>query len=120
MKKILSLLSILSVFIICGKYYFAHQITLGLAVFCLMISVIIAFADRPIWHILKGVIVIFSFGLLLGGVGFINLIQPMLVLLIILFGMYIMVRGIFRKSNDEIDITINPKTGEVKRKDSWW
>jgi len=126
MKKILNFFSIFGVLAVCIKYYFADKISLELAGGILIGSVILAALDKPIWHFVKAGVAICSFGLLMVGYtynmnDFRSLLQPILTLLVALFGIYLMVRSFFgSSSNDEEHFTYNKKTGKLKRKNSWW
>jgi hypothetical protein len=121
MKKVLGFFTVFSVLGLCIKYYFANKITLELAGFFIIGSVILAAMDRPVWQFVKVGVALVSIVLLLANYAYstndmISLIQPILILLVALFGIYIMVRGFFRKDDDEIHLTINPKTGKVKKR----
>lgn len=127
MKKNLNIILVFAVFVLCLKYYLTGKIAFELAFVFLIGSVILAAIDKPIWHFVKAGVAIFCFGLLMVGYtynmnDFMSLLQPILTLLVALFGMYIMLRGFFKSgsSNDEEHFTYNKKTGKLKKKDSWW
>ncbi|MBI4649142.1 MAG: hypothetical protein HY738_21760 [Bacteroidia bacterium] len=127
MKKILNFFSVFGVLVLCIKYYFADKISLEVAGVCIIVSVILAALNRPVWHFIKAGVAIFSFGLLMVGYSynmndFMTLIQPILTMLVALFGIYLMVRSFFRSRNDEDEehFTYNKNTGKLKKKTNWW
>jgi hypothetical protein len=127
MKKVLNFCSVFGVLALCLKYYFGNKISLELAALILIGSVILLALDKPIWQFIKGGVALFSFGLLLVGYtyninDFKSLLQPIMTLLIALFGIFIIVRGVFKSesSNDEEHFIYNKKTGKLRKKNSWW
>lgn len=127
MKKNLNFFSVLGVLGLCIKYYFAGKISLELAGACLIGAVILAAFDRPIWQFSKAGVALTSFILLMTSYtynmkDFLSLLQPILTLLIALFGIYIMVRSLFGggSKNDEEHFIYNKKTGRLKKKNSLW
>jgi len=127
MKKTLNFFTVFGVLALCVKYYFENKISLEIAVGILIGSVILTALDRPIWQFIKAGVAIFSFGLLMMGYSynmndFMSLLQPILTLLVVLFGIYIIIRGLFknRNSDDEVHFIYDKKTGKLKKKNSWW
>jgi ABC-type nickel/cobalt efflux system permease component RcnA len=127
MKKILNFISILGVLGICIKYFFADKISVGFAGACLVGAVILAALDKPVWQFAKAGVALISFILLMASYtynmkDFISLLQPILTLLIALFGIYLIVRSFFKSGNssDEQHFIYNKKTGRLKKKNSLW
>jgi hypothetical protein len=127
MNKILNFFTVFGVFALCVKYYFDDKVSLVVAGVILFGSVFLASRDGFIWQFIKAGVAIFSFGLLLVGYSynmndFKLLIQPILISLIALFGIFIMLRGLFKSksSDDEAHYRYDKKTGKLKRKKSWW
>lgn len=127
MKKILNFFSVFGVLALCIKYYFGNKISLEGAGVILIVSVILAAIDRPIWQFIKAGVAIFSFGLLLIGYSynmndFKSLLQPILTLFVALFGIYIILRGLFKSGsrNDEDHFIYDKKTRKLRKKNSWW
>lgn len=125
MKKTLNFFSIFGVLVLCVKYYFTDKMSLEIAGGLIVGSVILAAIDKPVWHFVKAGVSIFSFGLLMAGYtynrnDFLSLLQPILTLLVALFGIYLMVRRLFSNNSnkDEEHFIYNKKTGKIKKQGS--
>ena len=119
MRKTLNILSLIGVISFCMKYYFLEKISLGFAAAVMIFTVILAALDSPFTNLIKVGVAILGFGLFLADYfydmrSFISILQPILVLLIALFGIYIIVKGFFG-SNDKVKFEVNKKTGKIKK-----
>jgi hypothetical protein len=127
MKKILNFLSISGVIVLCLKYFLDNKISLGVAFFILLVTVIIASRDGLVWQFIKAGLALFSIGILIKGYAFnsidyMSILQPILISLIGLFAIFIILSGLFKSdsANDEVHYIFDKKTGKLKRKNNWW
>lgn len=121
MRKTLNILTIISVITFCLKFYFLGKITLGFAGGAMIFTVILAALDCPLIILIKVAVVLIGFGLFLADYfyemqTFTDMLQPILVMLISLFGIYIMVKEIFG-SKDKVKYEFDKKTGKMKKLD---
>src|SRR5258708_39901870 len=119
MRKILNILSLIGVVSFCVKYYFLGKISLGFAGVVMIFTIILAALDSSITNLIKVGVAIFGFGLFLADYfydmkSFISILQPILVLLIALFGIYIIIK-VFFGSKDIVKFEVNKKTGKIKK-----
>ena len=103
------------------KYYFLDKISLGFAGAVMIFTIILAALDSPITNFIKVGVALIGFGLFLGDYfydmnSFLSLLQPILTLLIALFGIYVIVKGFFG-SGDKVKYEFDKKTGKFRRID---
>ncbi len=121
MRKILNILSLIGVIAFCMKYYFLGKITLGFAGGAMIFTVILAALDSLLTKVIKVAVALIGFGLFLADYfydmkTFMGMLQPILVMLVTLFGIYIMVKGVFG-SKDKVKYEFDKKTGKMKKLD---
>ena len=120
MNKFLNFIWILGLLGLCIKMWSNNQLSAGLIAVILVGAVFVLAQDGTWSKVLKLAVGILSIGYLLVGYvysnqQFVALVGSIGTLLLTLFGFFIMIGGL-RKNNNEINISINSKTGKIKRK----
>ena len=120
MNKFLNFISILGLLGLCIKMWLNNQLSVGIIAVILVGALFVLAQDGAWSKVLKLAVGVLSIGYLLVGYiysnqQFVALMGSIGALLLMLFGFFIMFGGL-RKNNNEINISINSKTGKIKRK----
>ncbi len=122
MKKALNILSLLGMITFCTKYYFLDKISLELAGGVMIFVVILAAMDSVVASLMKLLFTILGFGLFLADYfydtnSFIEILQPIFVMIMALGGIYLTISFFFGSNKDTQKYEYNKKTGEFKKID---